>query len=197
MPPGKYRKQGNRHQVAYERYTLSPENINDLANFSMEPRIVEVADRQLVGMKTNTKLMDNQIPKLWQTFMPRRFEVKNALKTGFFAVHEHAEGTNFQNFTPATEYTSWASIEVSQQADLPEGMEARSLSGGTYAIFIHKGPAANFKTTMDFIYRQWLPTSDYELDQRDQFELMAEDYLGPQHPEAEEEVWIPIRKLEY
>ena len=192
MPPGRYRKRGNRHQVAYDRYTLSPDNIKDLANFRMEPRIVEVNDRQLVGMKVTTQLINNQIPRLWQTFMPRRLEVKNALKTGFFAVHEHDMGMNFKNFTPATEYVSWAAIEVSAQEDLPEGMEARTLAGGTYAIFIHKGPAANFKPTMDFIYGQWLPTSEYELDERHQFELMPEDYLGPNHPEAEEEVWVPV-----
>lgn len=193
MPPGKYRRRGNRHLVGYERYTLSPNNIKDLENFSMEPRIVEVAERKLVGMKTETRLIDNQIPRLWQTFMPQRSTIKNGLLTGFFAVHERDSGVNFENFTPATLYTSWATIEVSDQEQIPEGMEARQLSGGLYAIFIHKGPAQNFKATMDFIYGQWLPNSAYEIDDRDQFEIMAEDYLGPNHPEAEEEVWVPIR----
>lgn len=193
MPPGKYRRRGNRHQINTDRYTLSPDNIKDLENFSMEPRIVEVAERKLVGMKTRTRLIDNQIPKLWQTFMPQRFAIKNSLLTGFFAVHERDAAVTFKNFTPATEYTSWATIEVSSHEQIPEGMEARTLSGGLYAIFIHKGPAQNFKATMDFIYGQWLPNSLYEMDNRDQFEIMAEDYLGPQHPEAKEEVWVPIR----
>ncbi len=193
MPPGKYRRHGNRHQVGYERYTLSPENIKNLENFNMEPRIVEVAERKLVGMKTETCLMDNQIPKLWQTFMPQRFSIRNSLLTGFFAVHERDMSVSFESFTPATRYTSWASIEVSAFEQIPEGMETRSLAGGLYAIFIHKGPAQNFKATMDFIHGQWLPNSAYEIDERDQFEIMAEDYLGPQHPEAEEEVWVPIR----
>lgn len=193
MPPGKYRRRGNRHQVGYERYTLSPTNIKDLENFSMEPRIVEVAERKLVGMKTETRLIDNQIPRLWQTFMPQRSTIKNSLLTGFFAVHERDLAVNFENFTPSTLYTSWAAIEVSAQEQIPEGMEARTLSAGLYAIFIHKGPTQNFKPTMDFIYGQWLPASPYELDERDQFEIMAEDYLGPNHPEAEEEVWVPVR----
>lgn len=193
IPPGKYRRKGNRHQVQTERYTLSPDNIKHLENFSMEPRIVEVAERKLVGMKTETCLMDNQIPTLWKTFMPQRMTIKNSLLTGFFAVHERDMSVSFASFTPATVYTSWAAIEVSAQEQIPEGMEARMLSGGLYAIFIHKGPAQNFKATMDFIYGQWLPNSPYEMDIRDQFEIMAEDYLGPQHPEAEEEVWVPIR----
>lgn len=193
IPPGKYRRKGNRHQVDTERYTLSPDNIKHLEKFSMEPRIVDVAERKLVGMKTETRLTDNQIPTLWKTFMPQRFAIKNSMLTGFFAVHERDMSASFESFTPATYYTSWATIEVSAQEQIPEGMEARVLAGGLYAIFIHKGPAQNFKATMDFIYGQWLPNSPYEMDTRDQFEIMAEDYLGPQHPEAEEEVWVPVR----
>ena len=30
-------------------------------------------------------------------------------------------------------------------------------------------------------------------DQRPQFEIMTEKYLGPDHPDSEEEVWIPDR----
>lgn len=193
MPPGKYRRKGNRHQVTFDRYTLSPESITKLEKLNMEPRITEVSDRKIVGMKTETRLRDNQIPRLWQTFMPRRNEVKHAMKTGFFAVHDRDPDLKMKDFTPDTVYTSWACIEVSAFEEIPEAMESRTLTGGLYAVFIHRGPAANFKPTLDFIYQQWLPDSPYVLDMRDQFEIMAEDYLGPNHPEAEEEVWIPIR----
>jgi AraC family transcriptional regulator len=193
IPPGKYRRKGNRHQVTYDRYTLSPESIKKLEKMNMEPHITEVSERKLVGMKTETRLRDNQIPRLWQTFMPRRKEVSHAMKTGFFAVHDRNPDLKMEDFTPDTLYTSWACIEVSAFEKIPEAMESRTLTGGLYAIFIHHGPAASFKVTLDFIYQQWLPASAYELDQRDQFEIMAEDYLGPNHPEAEEEVWIPIR----
>ena len=46
---------------------------------------------------------------------------------------------------------------------------------------------------MKHIFGRWLPQSEYELDDREHFELLPEGY-SPVDPEAEEEVWIPIKR---
>ncbi|HLT33108.1 MAG TPA: GyrI-like domain-containing protein, partial [Aquaticitalea sp.] len=50
---------------------------------------------------------------------------------------------------------------------------------------------SNLKFTYQYIYGQWIPNSEYELDDRPHFALMGEKYKDP---ESEEEFWIPIRK---
>ena len=67
-----------------------------------------------------------------------------------------------------------------------------NLKGGMYAVFIHKGLPSEFKKTMDYIFLEWMPDSDYKLDHRPQFEVLGEKYKN-NHPDSEEEVWIPIQ----
>lgn len=42
------------------------------------------------------------------------------------------------------------------------------------------------------IFSDWLPKSDYELDERPHFEILDEKYKNDD-PNSEEEIWIPIR----
>jgi AraC family transcriptional regulator len=46
---------------------------------------------------------------------------------------------------------------------------------------------------MGYIFGEWLPNSSYELDTREHFEILSEGYR-PDDRDAEEEIWIPIRK---
>lgn len=71
-------------------------------------------------------------------------------------------------------------------------METLTLTGGKYAVFIHKGTPAEFPLTAAYIYRSWLPDSGYELEEREHFEVMGPKYL-PNDPNAEEEIWFPVK----
>jgi AraC family transcriptional regulator len=72
---------------------------------------------------------------------------------------------------------------------IPEGMEVFELKGGMYAVFAHRGgdPAI-----FDHIYGEWLPASDFDLDNRPHFEVLDAQYRHSD-PEASEEIWIPVR----
>jgi AraC family transcriptional regulator len=95
-------------------------------------------------------------------------------------------------FTPHTHFIKWAAVQVLDFENIPAGMDRLIIPAGSYAIFVHKGPVHTFYRTIQYIYGQWLPDSDYVLDQRPQFEIMTEKYLGPDHPDSEEQVWIPV-----
>ncbi len=82
--------------------------------------------------------------------------------------------------------------EIIPHGDIPDKMESYSLSGGKYAVFIHNGPVNTFPETMRYIFESWLPISEYEIDNREHFEILPENY-NPMDPEAREEVWIPIK----
>ena len=70
-------------------------------------------------------------------------------------------------------------------------MEFLIIPAGKYAIFEYKGLPQNFAPFWEKIYLEWLPTSDYLLDERPYFELLEDGY-NPNDPEAEEEIWVPI-----
>ncbi len=159
----------------------------------MEPKIVTVNDRMLVGMKIKTSLSNNKTGELWQRFMPRRNEIVNGLTSRYFSIQTYDPDLSIEEFNQNTIIEKWAAVEVTAYDIIPKDMAKRKLKGGLYAVFIHKGPVTTFQTTMQYILKNWLPNAGYALDDRDIFEILDEKYLGPMHPDSEEEVWIPIK----
>ena len=159
-----------------------------------QPRIIEIDEKLLVGLSMTTSLAANETFSLWSKFRSRQAEIKNQLSTDLYSVEVFPELLNFRAFTPNSKFQKWAAVEVSDLKPLPEGMNSLIIEKGLYAIFIHYGPAHTFPQTAQYIHSQWLPQSDYQLDGRPHFEIMTKDYKGPNHPEAEEEIWVPIKK---
>jgi AraC family transcriptional regulator len=98
----------------------------------------------------------------------------------------------FSVFSPLTEFDKWAAVLVSDHAPVPTGMEILTIPAGLYAVFIYKGPASAGAAFFQYIYGRWIPGSEYELDNRPHFEVLGDKYKN-EHPDSEEEVWIPVR----
>jgi len=160
----------------------------------MEPRIELLAEKKLVGKRLNMTLSNDRTFELWHSFMPHRKEIKNSISTDLFCLQIYDKNLDFKDFNPQTEFEKWAAIEVTNFSDIPDNMETYTLKGGLYAVFIHKGAPSSFPKTFQFIFNEWLPKSEYELDNREHFDLMGEKYKNDD-PESEEEIWVPIRLI--
>jgi AraC family transcriptional regulator len=112
--------------------------------------------------------------------------------SSLFSIQIYDDSLDFKEFNSQTEFTKAAMVEVSEFELIPEEMERQILTGGLYAVFIHKGMAVSFPKTAQYIFEQWLPNSHYELDKRAHFELLGAAY-NPVDENSEEEVWIPIK----
>jgi AraC family transcriptional regulator len=159
-----------------------------------EPRIELLPEKKLVGKRLTMTLSNNRTAELWGSFMPRRKEVRNTVSSDLYSMQVYDPLLDFKNFNPDTVFEKWATVEVSDFTDIPEGMESYILKGGLYAVFIHKGAPSAFLKTFQFIFGYWIPQSGYEVDNREHFELLGEKYKNNQ-PDSEEEVWVPIRKV--
>lgn len=156
----------------------------------METSIETLSAKKLVGMHKKMSRIEDGTGELWRSFMPRRGEVAQRTASEYISMQVYGRGDVVLD--PATVFTKWAVVEVDEHVDIPDGMDVYTLDGGLYAIFIHHGPAAAFMKTMQFIYGEWLPDSGFELDQREHFEILPDNY-SPMDPNAREEVCIPIR----
>nr|WP_299135127.1 GyrI-like domain-containing protein [uncultured Tenacibaculum sp.] len=159
----------------------------------MQPRIETLPTKKLVGKSIKMSLAANKTAELWSSFMPERKTIKNTIGSDFFSIQSYEKSLDFKDFNPNTEFTKCAMVETSKFEDIPENMETLILKGGLYAVFIHKGMAKDFPKISHYIFSQWLPNSDFELDQREHFELLGAKY-NPIDENSEEEVWIPIKK---
>ncbi|MGE5108458.1 MAG: GyrI-like domain-containing protein [Sphingobacteriales bacterium] len=159
----------------------------------MQPRIAISAEKKLAGKRTLMSFANNKTRELWQGFMSKRKELINNAGEDLYSIEVYNNTLFFQNFNPALEFEKWAAVEVTNLDSVPDELEKLILPAGLYAVFIHKGPASEGQRTYEYIFRTWLPVSDFELDDRPHFALMGEKYKNDD-PTSEEEIWIPIKK---
>ncbi|HYG15930.1 MAG TPA: GyrI-like domain-containing protein [Bacteroidia bacterium] len=158
----------------------------------MQPRFETLSPKKLVGKRLTMSLVNNKTGQLWGSFMPVRGTIANPVTTDLFSMQVYGPDYSFHDFNPHAEFEKWAVVEVTDFNPVPDGMETFTLTGGLYAVFIHKGPASEGERTFRYIFGEWLPSSGYQLDNRPHFELLGEKYKNA-HPDSEEEVWIPVR----
>lgn len=155
----------------------------------LQPRIETIEEKQLIGMFEAMSLVDNKTFKLFSTFMPRRKEIQSAENFDVLDLKVYPKDY-FLNFSPANVFTKWALVEVANFEQIPNGMAPFTLMSGKYAVFIHKGLSTD-NSTFQYIFTEWLPHSDYTLDERPHFEVLGEK-TKRHDPNSEEEIWIPI-----
>ena len=158
----------------------------------MQPQIITIPDKKLVGRRLNMSLSGNRTTELWQSFMPLRKEIRNKLNADLFSIQIYDPNLDFRDFTPETEFDKWAAIEVSEYEEIPEGMETLDIPGGLYAVFDYRGAPDNFAPMFHSIFGEWIPASDYEVDKRPHFDVLGEKYKG-NAPDSEEEIWVPVK----
>ena len=155
----------------------------------MNPRIVTLHEKKLVGIRMNMSLVNNLTGALWGGFMPRRKEITNAVSNDLISMNVYSS-KHFVDFKPTNEFVKWAAVEVSDFDAVPGEMETFVLKGGQYAVFEYKGLNTD-PSIFQYIYGQWLPSSEYVLADRPHFEVLGEKYKN-NDPNSEEEIWIPV-----
>jgi AraC family transcriptional regulator len=158
----------------------------------VKPRIETLPEKKLMGKHLTMSLSHNRTYELWHSFMVKIKTIKNRLSTDLYSIQVFDDSLDFKNFSPNTIFEKWAAAEVENFDEIPDDMECYTLSGGLYAVFIHKGPASAFQKTFEFIFNDWLPKSEYTLDKKEHFELLGDQYKN-NDPDSEEEIWIPIK----
>ncbi len=159
---------------------------------NLKPRMERTDAITLVGVKLRMSLAANRTAELWRNFMPRRTEVMSQAGTELYSVEMYDDLSYFAAFSPLNMFDKWAAVAVDSADNIPAGMARLDIPGGDYAVFQYRGRPSDAGATYQFIYGQWLPDSEFVLDNRPHFAVMGERYKG-EHPDSEEELWIPIR----
>lgn len=157
---------------------------------NIKPRIETIKEKKLIGMHEQMSLIENKTYKLFSTFMPRKKEIQNVINIDTYDLRVYPQNY-YSNFSPSNYFTKWALVEVSDWEHIPNKMEKFNLIGGKYAIFDYKGLSSDNRI-FHYIFTNWLPNSNYELDDRPHFEILGEKTKF-NDPNSEEEIWIPIR----
>jgi AraC family transcriptional regulator len=155
------------------------------------PRIEKLREKKLVGLRLTMSVINNKTGQLWGDFGPRIKEITNRKSIDKISMQVY-EKSYFDKFNPANEFDKWATVEVENFKSVPKNMETYILASGLYAVFSYKGSSSD-NSIFNYIYSDWLPSSEYELADKPHFEVLGERYKN-NDSNSEEEIWIPIKE---
>jgi AraC family transcriptional regulator len=156
------------------------------------PRLETIEGKKLVGKRLRMSFSGNRTGELWRSFMPSRKEIRNTINEDLISMKVYDLVFEPEKFSQDDLFDKWAAREVSTFEEIPAGMETFFLKGGLYAVFIYRGAASEGDEMFRHIFGKWLPESGYLLDDRPHFEILGEKYKN-EHPDSEEEIWIPVK----
>lgn len=162
-------------------------------NMKLQPRFETLREKKLVGQHLTMSLANNLTAQLWARFMPLRKIIQDTVNTSLYSLQIYPTDY-FQPFNPANTFVKWAAVEVSNFENVPAEMETLIVPSGEYVVFHYKGDSRNGAEVFRYIFSEWLPQSGYVLDHRPHFELLGEKYKN-ESADSEEEIWIPVKKI--
>ncbi|MEZ5174505.1 MAG: GyrI-like domain-containing protein [Bacteroidia bacterium] len=156
----------------------------------MNPKLINLEEKKLVGLKLGMSFEQYQVAGLWRTFMPRRNEIVHSISEDMISMAVYPKAF-FDKFNPSVSFVKWAAIEVKDLDTIPDGMESFVIPAGLYAVFHYRGLNTDH-SVYDYIFGTWIPASEFQVDDRPHFEVLGAKYKN-NDPNSEEEIWIPVR----
>lgn len=156
-------------------------------NIHLPQRIEIIKSKKLVGFSVATSFQDDKTSIIWRQFMRRRNEIVSRISNQLFSLQIYPE-----NFTINQSFTKYALTEVSDFENVLDDFETFELESGKYLVFNYKGKAKNGPEIFRYIFQNFIPENQFEVDNRPHFEIFGDDY-NPNSDSAEEEIWIPIK----
>ncbi len=150
----------------------------------MNPQIITRPAFVVIGVKYQGRNENNEIPQLWDAFLPdRAAEITGKVNPNVaYGVEDHYDAET-------GEFDYVAGFEVSADTPTPDGMVRWQIPAQTYAVF--KGSLPRIKEMYAHAYRQWLPQSNYRRHSGPEFEFYDEDFT-PCKDKLDMYLYIPI-----
>lgn len=154
------------------------------------PSIELLPETIIIGKHIQMSFADNKTGLLWSSFMPGVNKIQNRITSNRISMQLYSLSF-FSEFNPSTTFEKWAGVPVSSAQHIPAGLECYAIPSGLYAVFHYVGYSAN-PEVFQYIFTEWLPDSNYLLDDRPHFEVLGEKYKN-NAPESKEVIWIPVK----
>lgn len=153
------------------------------------PTFIERDDLHLVGLSIALDETGSaEIPELWERLRPLEDTIpnrKDGVRYGAVEVSDKGDGT----------FDYLAAVAVARGAATPDGLVAKTLAGGRFAVFTHScdgGPLGpGLQATMRMIHGEWVRMSRTPL--RAYYDLEVYDQrFNPATLTGEIDIWIPV-----
>lgn len=158
----------------------------------LSPDILTIDAKICLGKCLNMSLANNRTGDLWRSFMPEIGSIANRKNKDIISAQVY-ESDYFNPFDPNRTFEKWAAVELENtSSNIDDRFSLFEIPGGLYAVFHYKGLSTD-TSIFQYIYGEYLPASEYELDDRPHFEVLGDRYKN-NDPESEEDIYIPIKR---
>lgn len=163
-------------------------------NVTVHPKIVELPEIKVAGLRGETTLRDLRLKELWERAVALYPQIPHQIPHGRgFGICEACQENTLYTMNDEVLFTEVVGIEVDSFAGLGEPFVQKEIPGGRYAVFTHRGTLRMLPQTFAYIWGTWFLTTQEQLDAREDFELYDQRFLGYDHPDSEVDLYIPVR----
>ncbi len=176
--PSKYKKM----TIRKEEFTM----IKPIKTVDLES--IEVYSVRHVGAYT-------EIGKAFEKLMKWAYTNKIKNKKNLMGKGHYSYGISYDdpNVTEFSKLRSDACIDASDEVTQEEGINKQTISGGRYAVFLHKGAYTNLKETYNDIFSSYVRQNDVQLRNVPVFErYLNRDPRRTKEENLKTEIYIPI-----
>ncbi|MDR2977540.1 MAG: AraC family transcriptional regulator [Streptococcaceae bacterium] len=163
-------------------------------NVTVHPKIVELPEIKVAGLRGETTLRDLKLRELWDKANASYRQIPHRVSNArAFGICEACLNNTLYTMNDDVVFSEVAGIEVQSFEGLSEPFVKKVIPGGRYAVFTHRGSLRMLPQTFDYIWGTWFLTSKEEIDDREDLEMYDERFLGYDHPDSEVDLYIPVK----
>jgi AraC family transcriptional regulator len=182
--PLEFREQKN---IEYQHF-LNQKTMNISDQISLEPKIKIIDSRTVIYAQAMGPYSESA-EKAWATVCG--FAAKNRLygfKTEFIGISHDSP-----DLTDADKLRYDACITVRKEVKPQGEIGVKTIEGGKYAIFRHKGSYEKFNDSYNYIFGSWMPENNAEPDDKPCFELYLNSPDKTKPEKLLTDIYIPIK----
>lgn len=178
-------------QVRKQRVSVNSLEIklNVKRSIEMKPEIKNIENIAIICAR-ETGCYAQAAPKAWGRIMKFAYSNKLMNKNVRLIGISHDD----PNVTAPEHIRYDACVDIDVNISIEDNLIAHSISGGKYAVFLHKGTYENFQQTYSYIFNEWLPESNHKLrDGKSCFEIyLNRDPRRTKPANLRTEIYIPL-----
>jgi len=193
ISPSAYRKQGIELYVGSKK-KLDKDTLQHLSTvITVKPQLVEMDAVRVAGIRGETSTLHNTLPALWEQFRRLEEKIPAINSTRAFGICETGRVETQITAEGNVVFSEIVGVEVDANYTPPEGIVIKTLRGGKYAVFTHRGAIATFQKTYDYIWGSWVLSTKESLDNSEDFEIYDERFMGANNSESQIDIYIPVK----
>lgn len=156
---------------------------------TIKPKIKEIKPKKVVYVRSIGAYGGEEMGKAWA----KLFEFIKQKKLFGFGMESIGISNDNPEITEFEKCRYDACVSIKKKV-VPEGeIGVQEIPGGKYAIFRYQGPYSNLGHVYNYIYRNWLPASNYKLRDAPSFDKYLNNPEKTKPEKLKTHIYLPIK----